>query len=128
MVGTSFPYMKWYPKPGQAKAVQIDIDPSRLGLRYPIDVGLTGDAAATLRELLPLLKRKDDRTFFDKVRSDREGVGRADATPRGDEDTPMKPQVVAHEVSKLLQDNAIVTTDSGTITTWAARHIQMRGG
>ena len=67
IVGTSFPYMKYLPKPGQAKAVQIDRDPTRLGLRYPIDIGLTGDAKATLQALLPLLKRRQDRSFLEKA-------------------------------------------------------------
>ena len=128
MVGTSFPYEKWYPKIGQAKAVQIDINSSRIGLRYPVDVGLNGDAAATLRELIPLLKKKDDRTYFDKVMSYREEWDERMHSYEVMEDTPVKPQLVAHEVSKRLKDNAIVTTDSGTITTWAARHIKMRKG
>ena len=67
LVGTSFPYMDYLPKPGQARAVQIDRDPTRLGIRYPIDVGLTGDAPATLKALLPLLKRRDDRSFLEKA-------------------------------------------------------------
>src|SRR5882724_2453337 len=63
MVGTSFPYMEYYPKPGKAKAVQIDLDPTRIGLRYPVDIGLTGDAKATLQILLPLIKQHSDRSF-----------------------------------------------------------------
>ena len=128
MVGTSFPYLKWYPKPGQAKAVQIDIDPSRIGLRYPVEIGLTGDAGATLQALLPLLKRKDDRSFLEKVMAYRKEWDELMQTPRSCDDTPVKPQVVARHVNDLLADDAIVTTDSGTITTWAARHIQMREG
>ena len=67
LVGTSFPYLKWYPKSDQAKAVQIDCDPERIGLRYPVNVGLVGDARATLQELLPLLHPKKDRSFLKKA-------------------------------------------------------------
>src|SRR5262249_12111832 len=67
LIGTNFPYMAYLPEPGQAKAVQVDRDPTRLGLRYPIDIGLTGDAPATLRALLPLLKRREDRSFLSKA-------------------------------------------------------------
>ena len=65
MVGTSFPYIEFYPKPGAARGVQIDVDPKRTGLRYPVEVGLVGDSARTLRELLPLLRKKDDRSFLE---------------------------------------------------------------
>src|SRR5205809_6927934 len=66
MVGTSFPYIEYYPKPGQARAVQIELDPMRIGLRYPVEVGLVGDSCRTLQELLPLLERKKDRHFLEK--------------------------------------------------------------
>ncbi|QDV32389.1 thiamine pyrophosphate-dependent enzyme [Tautonia plasticadhaerens] len=128
MVGTGMPYLTWYPKPGQVRAVQLDIDPLRLGLRYPIEVGLVGDARATLRELIPMLQRKQDRSFFQDVMSHREGWNERMHAYEVMEDEPVKPQVVAHQVSELLRDDAIVTTDSGTITTWAARHIKMRKG
>ena len=128
MVGTGMPYLPWYPKAGQARAVQIDIDPSRIGLRYPVEVGLPGDARATLEELLPMLERKPDRSYFDKVMSYRKEWNERMATVEQVDETPVKPQVVAHAVSELLKDNAIVTTDSGTITTWAARHIILRKG
>ena len=128
MVGTGMPYLPWYPKRGQARAVQIDIDPARLGLRYPVEVGLAGDARATLEELLPMLDRKPDRSYFDKIMSYRKEWDERMATHEHVEETPVKPQVVAHAVSELLRDDAIVTTDSGTITTWAARHILLRKG
>ena len=67
IVGTSFPYMKFLPKPDQAKAVQIDRDPTRIGLRYPVDIGLVGDAKATLQALLPLLQPRKDRSFLEKA-------------------------------------------------------------
>lgn len=128
IVGSSFPYMQYLPKPGQAKAVQIDRDPTRLGLRYPIDIGLTGDAWATLRALLPLLKRQQDRSFLERSQ-ERMQDWRALMRDRGErDDVPIKPQVIARHVNDLLADDAIVTTDSGTITTWAARHINIRRG
>ncbi len=128
LVGTSFPYMNYLPKPGQAKAVQVDRDPTRLGIRYPIDIGLTGDAPATLRALLPLLRRREDRSFLQKAQ---ERVREWDETLRDRStrgDVPLKPQVVARAVNEHLQENAIVSTDSGTITTWAARYLHMKRG
>jgi pyruvate dehydrogenase (quinone)/pyruvate oxidase len=127
IAGSSFPYIEYYPKPGKARAVQIDIDPKRIGLRYPIEAALVGDTAGVLRALLPRLDYHSERSFLETAQSGmaqwrdlmRERGTRADA--------PMKPQVVAHELNKLLADDAIIATDSGTITTWAARHIDMRG-
>ena len=127
MVGTSFPYLEFYPKPGQARGVQIDRDPARIGLRYPVEVGLAGDATATLRELLPLLEKRRDRGFL-KDAQKRMKEWRTLMHDRATrKDTPLKPQVVAHELSRLLADDAIITTDSGTITTWVARHVDIRG-
>ncbi len=128
MVGTNFPYMAYLPKPGQARAVQIDRDPTRLGLRHPIEVGLTGDAQATLQALSPLLNRQDDRAFLETAQSRMNDWRDLLKTRQTREDLPLKPQVVAGHLNDLLADNAIVTTDSGTITTWAARHLQMRRG
>jgi pyruvate dehydrogenase (quinone) len=128
LVGTSFPYMDYLPKPGQAKAVQIDRDPARLGLRYPIDIGLTGDAPATLRTLLPLLKTNPDRSFLEKARVRVKEWSDLMKTRETRPESPMKPQVIAAAVNEHLRDDAIVSTDSGTITTWAARHLHMRRG
>ena len=126
VIGSSFPYMDFYPKPGQAKCVQIELDPSRVGLRYPVDIALVGDAAAILRALLPMLKEKNQK--FLKKSQDRMKTWNELMEERGTRtDMPMKPQVVTHTLSKLLQDDAIIAADSGTITTWAARHIEIRG-
>ena len=128
MVGTSFPYLEYLPKPGDAKGVQIELDPKRIGLRFPVDVGLVGDSRRVLRELLSRLKRKDDRSFLEKAQKGMEDwrkVMKERATRR---DVPMKPQVIAHELGKRLGDNAIVSCDSGTITTWWARHIPVKSG
>jgi pyruvate dehydrogenase (quinone) len=123
LAGTSFPYIEFYPKPGQARAVQIDLDPARIGLRYPVEVGLVGDTAKVLQELVPLLRHKEDRSFLLQAQ---QGMGQWGALmeergTRGDK--PMKPEVVAHELGKRLSERAIVSCDSGTITTWWARHI-----
>jgi pyruvate dehydrogenase (quinone)/pyruvate oxidase len=128
MVGTSFPYIEFLPKPGQARGVQIDINPTRIGLRYPVEIGLVGDTRRTLRALVPRLQRKDDRSFLQTAQ---EGMQEWNATmeERGTRtDVPMKPQVVAHELGKRLPDNAIVACDSGTIATWWARHIPVKRG
>ncbi len=127
IVGSSFPYIEFYPKPGQAKCVQIELDPMRVGLRYPVDAGLVGDSARVLRALLPKLDHHQDRSFLEQAQSamrDWRSLMKEQGT-RGD--TPMKPQVVAYELNKLLSDDAIIATDSGTITTWAARYLDMRG-
>ena len=127
IAGSSFPYLEFYPKPGQAKIVQIDIDPARIGLRCPADVGLVGDCQNVLQALLPLIQRKEDRSFLEKAQ-ERMKKWNALMEERGTRaDMPMKPQVVTYQLNKLLDDDAIVSSDSGTIATWAARYIQMRG-
>lgn len=128
MVGTSFPYMEFYPKPGQAKAVQIELDPKRLGLRYPVEVGLVGDSARSLAELNKLLVRKKDRSFLETAQKGMREWNKLMQSRAQIKDKPMRPQVVAHELGKRLPSNAIVTSDSGTITTWWARHVPAKRG
>src|SRR3546814_4087401 len=119
--------LEYYPKPGAARAVQIEIDPKRLGLPSPCEAGLVGDSRSVLRELLPLVRRNENRDFLAEARQGA-GAWRDLMEERGTRaDLPMKPQVVTHELNKLLDDDAIIVTDSGTITTWVARHIDMRG-
>jgi pyruvate dehydrogenase (quinone) len=126
MIGTSFPYMEFLPKPGQAKCVQIDLDATRIGLRHPVEVGLVGDSKTILAALLPLLKHKNDR--FLRKAQDRMKSWNALMEERGTrQDMPMKPQVVTHTLNTLLQDDAIVSSDSGAIATWTARHVEIRG-
>ena len=128
MIGTSFPYLEYYPPPGQARGVQIDVDPTRIGLRYPVEIGLVGDSARTLSALLPLISRKTDRSFLEAAQ---EGMTawRALMHERASRpDRPMKPAVLAHALGERLQHDAIVACDSGTIATWWARHIPARRG
>jgi pyruvate dehydrogenase (quinone) len=127
IAGSSFPYIEYYPKPGQAHAVQIELDPKRIGLRYPIKSGLIGDTAKVLHALLPRLDYRKDRSFLDEAQAGMKTWNELMRERGTRQDKPMKPQVVAHELNELLSDDAIVATDSGTITTWIARHLVLRG-
>jgi pyruvate dehydrogenase (quinone) len=127
IAGSSFPYLEFYPKPGDAKTIQIDIDPARIGLRHPADVGLVGDCRGVLRVLLPLIQQKEDRSFLEEAQKGMKDWNELMKERGTRADMPMKPQVVTYELNKLLADDAIVSSDSGTIATWAARYIQMRG-
>jgi len=128
MVGTSFPYLEFYPKPGRARGVQIEIDPMRVGLRYPVEVGLVGDSCRTLHELLPMLKRKEDRGFLENAQKGMKAWNELMEKRGTRPDKPMKPQVVAWELGKRLSDDAIISCDSGTIATWWARQIPAKRG
>src|SRR5437588_4163292 len=128
MVGTSFPYIEFYPRPGQARGVQIELDPMRIGLRYPVEVGLVGDSARTLQALLPLLTRKAERGFLESAQERMKDWLELMDERATRPDSPMKPQVLAHELGRRLDAEAIVTCDSGTIATWWARHIPVRRG
>src|SRR4051794_14550635 len=122
IIGSSLPYIEFYPKPGQAKCVQIDIDPVRIGLRYPTDVALVGDAGETLNVLIPHLKQKD-KSFLEKAQDRMKDWNEMLAMRGTAKDVPMKPQVVAYELGKRLKADALVAGDSGTNTTWWARYI-----
>jgi pyruvate dehydrogenase (quinone) len=128
MVGTGFPYSEWLPKPGQARAVQIDIDARLVGIRYTTEVDLVGDSAETLRALVPLLARKEDRSWRSEIE---ENVARwweiLDDRAHQSAD-PVNPQLVFHELSPRLPDGAILTADSGSATNWWARHLKIRDG
>lgn len=128
IVGSSFPYIEFYPKPGQARCVQIDLEPYRIDLRYPVDVGLIGDSKLTLQALLPHLKYNTERSFLERAQSSMEDWWKLMKTRGERRSLPMKPQVVAWELGKLLPDNAIVSCDSGTITTWWARQVPVKRG
>jgi pyruvate dehydrogenase (quinone)/pyruvate oxidase len=128
IVGSTMPYIEYYPAPGQAVCVQIDDKPERIGLRYPANVGLCGDARATLCALLPLLARNEDREFLtraqDGMRAWWELMEQRGTSP----EAPMHPQVPAWALNDALAADAIVCGDSGTVTTWAARQIKTRRG
>jgi pyruvate dehydrogenase (quinone)/pyruvate oxidase len=121
IVGSSFPYIEFLPKPGQALGIQIDHRPERVGLRYPVDIGLVRDAQATLRESLMYLPRNEDRAFLKQAQKGMEEWWELMEERGTRTDKPMKPQVVAWNLAQLLADDAIITGDSGTVTTWAAR-------
>jgi pyruvate dehydrogenase (quinone) len=128
MVGSGFPYTEFLPKPGQARGVQIDIDAGMLGLRYPMEVNLVGDATATLVALLPLLKPKvadEWRATIEANVSETWQEARESALVQA---TPINPQRVASELSERLPERCIVTADSGTTTVWYARQLRFRSG
>ncbi len=128
IVGSSFPYIEFMPKPGQARAVQIDIDATRIGLRYPVEIGLIGESADTLKALIKFIKPRTDKSFLEKAQKNmddwRDLMEERETTMA----KPMKPQFIAAELGKRLKENAIVTCDSGTIATWWARHIPVKRG
>ena len=128
MIGTSFPYIEYLPKPGQARGVQIDRDPSRIGLRYPVEVGLVGDTRRVIEGLLPLLQRRQDRSFLKRIQDGMKEWRSAQEVWENSADVPMKPQRLASELGRRLRDDAIVSVDSGTITAWWARHIFVKDG
>jgi pyruvate dehydrogenase (quinone)/pyruvate oxidase len=136
MIGTSFPYIDYLPKPGQARGIQIDIKPEKIGLRYPVEIGLVGDSKLILSALLPLLKDKqggeegegDNQEFLILKQKEMKDWNKLLEEKSTRTDKPIKPQVIAKAVSDELEDNAIISVDSGTITTWAARYINIRKG
>lgn len=129
IVGSSSPYKGWMAKPKQAIGVQIDDLPERLGLRYPIEVGLAGDAQLTLRELIPLVERNDDRSFLETAQQNmkewRELMRERGTTPS--DQGLMKSEAVSWYLGQALADNAILCGDSGTVTTLAGRTELKRG-
>jgi pyruvate dehydrogenase (quinone)/pyruvate oxidase len=131
MVGTSFPYIDYLPKPGQARGIQIDIKPINIGLRYPVEIGLVGDSKLVLSELLPLLQEKKDEAEHEFLKSKQKAMKNwnklmEEKSTRTDK--PIKPQVVAKAISDEIEDNAIISVDCGTNTSWAARYINIRKG
>jgi pyruvate dehydrogenase (quinone)/pyruvate oxidase len=128
IVGSTFPYIEFMPKPDQARGVQIDRDPQQIGLRFPVEVGLVGDSRQILRSLIPLLKRNQNRSFLEKAQAGMKDWWKIMEERGSRRDKPMKPQVVAWELGKHLPSNAITTSDSGTITTWWARQIPAKRG
>jgi pyruvate dehydrogenase (quinone) len=128
MIGTGFPYAEFLPKEGQARAVQIDIDPMMLSVRYPAEVNLHGDAAETLRLLLPLLKEQPDRSWRDRIERDVRASWKLLEERAMAKADPVNPQRVAWELSPLLPRDAIVTSDSGSCANWFARDLKVQRG
>lgn len=128
MIGSSFPYSEFLPKEGQARGIQIDLDAKRLGIRYPMDVHLHGDSRETLQALIPLLKRKEDRSWREEIEENIKQwwkVVEAQAMNTAD---PINPENVFWELSKRLPDNCIISADSGSSAFWFARDLKLRPG
>jgi pyruvate dehydrogenase (quinone) len=128
VVGSSFPYSEWLPKEGQARGVQIDLDPKLIGIRYPMKALLVGDAKETLKELLPRLQRKEDRAWREQIEGWVEDWWRLMEDWAMQDGDPINPQRVVWELSKQLPDGAILAADSGSSTNWFARDLRLRKG
>ena len=128
MVGSSFPYSEFLPAEGQARGVQIDLDGRMLGMRYPMEVNLVGDAAETLRALIPLLTRKGDRGWREQIESSVSAWWRLIEERAHESADPINPQLVFWELSERLPDGAIISSDSGSAANWFARDLRLREG
>ena len=128
MVGSAFPYSEFLPTPGAARGVQIDIDGSRLSLRYPMEINMVGDSATTLRALLPMLKQNKDPSWAREIESGLKSWWKLLEARAMNNADPLNPQRVFWELSPRLPDNAIITADSGSVANWYARDLKMRRG
>jgi pyruvate dehydrogenase (quinone) len=128
MVGSSFPYSEWLPKPGQARGIQIDLKGEMLNIRYPMELGLVGDAKETLQELLPLLRRKDDRSWRQQIEHEVAEWWRLLEERAMQDADPINPQRLFWELSKVLPADAIVSADSGSAANWYARDVKLGRG
>ncbi len=128
MVGSSFPYSEFLPEEGKARGVQIDIDGRMIGIRYPMEVQLVGDAKVTLRALIPLLERKVDRSWREQVESNTASWWKLMEERALESADPLNPQRLFFELSKRLPDNAILSSDSGSSANWYARDVKIRKG
>ena len=128
MVGSSFPYAEFLPPEGQARGVQIDIDPKLLSIRYLMELALVGDARATLSALIPLLEPKEDRSWQEGIEADVVRWWELIENKATQDGEPLTPQRPFWELNQRLPDESIITADSGTAASWYARHIRMRRG
>jgi pyruvate dehydrogenase (quinone) len=126
-IGSNFPYTQFLPEFGQARAIQIDIDPRFIGMRYPYELNLVGDAQATLKQLMPMLQRKSSRGWREKIEANVSRWWDVMARSAQVSADPINPQRVFADLSPLLPDEAIVASDSGSAANWYARHIKLRG-
>ncbi|HEX3433341.1 MAG TPA: thiamine pyrophosphate-requiring protein [Solirubrobacteraceae bacterium] len=128
MVGSSFPYSEFLPEEGKARGVQIDLDGRMVGIRYPMEANLIGDSKLTLRALLPLLERKTDRSWREKIEQNVADWWQLIDRRAGEPAEPVNPQLIFHELSKRLPEGAILTSDSGSAANWYARDVKLRAG
>jgi pyruvate dehydrogenase (quinone)/pyruvate oxidase len=128
LVGTNFPYTKHLPAPGKVRVAQIEADPARAGGRIATEVPVVGDAKQALQALLPMLEQRSDTSFLQKCQKRMERWREHMATQQDSGRDPIAPQYVVGVLDELAADDAVLTCDSGTIATWAARHWQIRGG
>jgi pyruvate dehydrogenase (quinone) len=128
MVGTSFPYSEFLPKEGHARGIQIDIDGRMLGIRYPTELNLIGDSKESLRALIPLLDRKTDRSWRERIVKNVSDWWKLTEARAMDKADPINPQYLAWELSKRLPDHCIVTADAGTSANWYGRDLRFREG
>lgn len=128
MVGSSFPYSEFLPKEGQARGVQIDLDPKMLSIRYPMEVNLNGDSKLTLQKLIPLLNRKEDRSWQEDIMKEVEDWWKVLEAKAEQKAHPINPQKVFRELSPRLPDNCILSSDSGSSANWFGRDLKIRKG
>ena len=128
MIGSRFPYTEFLPEEGQARGVQIDLDPRMVSMRYPIEVNLIGDSAATLRKLLPLLERKPDRSWRETIEKNIAAWWKVLESRAMNDANPINPQRVYWELSPRLPENCIIACDTGSGTNWYARDVKIRRG
>ncbi|MBP0459861.1 thiamine pyrophosphate-requiring protein [Streptomyces montanisoli] len=127
MIGSSFPYTQFMPDLDQARAVQIDIDPFMIGLRYPFEVNLVGDARTTLNALMPMLKRKKHGAWRKKIEKDTARWWEVMQRRAAVDAEPINPEYAIHALDDLLPDDVMISADSGSSANWYARHLRMRG-
>ncbi len=128
MIGSSFPYSEFLPEEGQARGVQIDLDPKMLSIRYPMEVNLNGDSKLTLQALIPLLKRKEDRSWQEDIMKEIQDWWKVVEAKSMESAKPINPQLVFWELSSRLPDKCILSSDSGSSANWFARNMKIRDG